>query len=57
VKDVSLLSLVLLRFGRVPCAVTQVIQATDNVARLDAWLDNFVTAQTLADVGISVHPV
>ena len=45
-----------LRFGRVPRAVKQVIQATDEVARLDAWLDNFVTAQTLADVGISAQP-
>ncbi len=44
------------RFGRVPRATEQLIRATQDVARLDAWLDNFATAQTLADVGIAAQP-
>jgi hypothetical protein len=44
------------RFGRVPQAVERVIAATTDIARLDAWLVNFVTAQTLADVGITTAP-
>jgi hypothetical protein len=43
------------RFGRVPRPVEQVIRATDDLARLDAWFDGAATAATLADVGIP-HP-
>jgi hypothetical protein len=42
------------RFGRVPRATEKLIRATEDTARLDAWLDNFATAQTLAEVGIAV---
>jgi hypothetical protein len=41
-----------LRFGRVPRPVEQVIRSTNDAAQLDKWLENFATAQTLADVGI-----
>jgi hypothetical protein len=44
------------RFGRVPRAVEQVIRATDDVTRLDAWLDAVVTAPALADMGIATQP-
>jgi hypothetical protein len=44
------------RFGRVPRATEQLIRATQDTTRLDAWLDNFATAQTLADVGIAAQP-
>jgi hypothetical protein len=40
------------RFGRLPRAVEQVIRGTDDVARLDAWLDEVVSAATLDEVGI-----
>jgi hypothetical protein len=42
-----------LGFGRVPRAVEQAIRATDDVARLDRWLDGVVTAATLDAVGIA----
>jgi hypothetical protein len=41
------------RFGRLPAAVKQEISASTDIARLDQWLNNFATAQTLADVGIA----
>jgi hypothetical protein len=41
------------RFGRVPRSVVQIIRTTADVARLDAWLDAFATAETLNDVGIT----
>jgi len=41
------------RFGRVTPRVEDAIAATDDLTRLDAWLDKFVTAQTIADFGIS----
>jgi hypothetical protein len=44
------------RFGRVPRATERLIRATQDTTRLDAWLDNFATAQTLADVGIAARP-
>jgi hypothetical protein len=43
------------RFGRVPRATEQLIRATQDTARLDGWLDNFATAQTLTDVGITAQ--
>jgi hypothetical protein len=49
-----LLRLLRQRFGRVPRPVEQIIRATNDVARLDTWLDALVNAATLADVGIAV---
>jgi hypothetical protein len=39
-----------------PRATEQLIRATQDTARLDAWLDNFPTAQPLAHVGIAAQP-
>jgi predicted transposase YdaD len=44
------------RFGKVPKAVERAVTATDDLARLATWLDRFVTAQTLNDVGIEPPP-
>jgi hypothetical protein len=55
-RQQTLVRLLRVRFGRVPLAVEQVIRATTEVARLDAWLDAVVTAPTLADVGIATQP-
>jgi len=40
------------RFGSVPSDVVRVVEATDDVERLDDWLDRFATAQTLEELGI-----
>jgi hypothetical protein len=40
------------RFGKVPKAVERAVNATDDGARLDTWLDRVVTAATLDEVGI-----
>ena len=41
------------RFDRVPRVVEQTIRATQDVARLDAWLEAVVRAATLNEVGIT----
>jgi hypothetical protein len=55
-RQETLLRQLRLRFDRVPRRVEQVIRTTNDVARLDAWLDAFVTAESLADMGISTTP-
>jgi len=40
------------RFKRLPRKIEARINATTNVAELQTWLDNFVDARTLADVGV-----
>jgi hypothetical protein len=55
-RQQTLVRLLHRRFGRVPRATEQLIRATKDTARLDAWLDNFANAQTLADVGIAAQP-
>jgi hypothetical protein len=55
-RQQTLVRLLRRRFGRVPRATEQLIRATEDTARLDTWLDNFATAQTLADVGIGAQP-
>jgi hypothetical protein len=40
------------KFGKVPKATEKIIAATDDVARLDAWLDQILAATTIAEVGI-----
>jgi hypothetical protein len=42
-----------LRFSRLPRALEQIIRGTDDLARLDAWLDGVVSAQRLDEIGIS----
>jgi hypothetical protein len=56
-RQQTLVRLLRRRFGRVPRATEQRIRATQDIARLDAWLDNFATAKTLGDVGITAPPV
>jgi hypothetical protein len=41
-----------LKFGRVPRAIEQTIQTTDNLRRLRTWLDRVVAAKTLGGVRI-----
>jgi hypothetical protein len=48
-----LIRLLWLRFGRLSRALEQVIRDTDDLARLDTWLDGVATAQTLDEIGIS----
>jgi hypothetical protein len=55
-RQETLVRLLRRRFGRVPRATEQLIRATADTTRLDAWLDNFATAQTLADVGTAAQP-
>jgi hypothetical protein len=40
------------QFGRVPKAVERAVNATDNSARLNTWIDRVLTAAALDDVGI-----
>src|SRR5262245_4024894 len=40
------------RFVHLPERVPDIIRVTNDATRLDAWLDNFVNTQTLADVGL-----
>ena len=40
------------RFKNVPEEIVRTIEATQDTAALDRWLDNFATAERLADVGI-----
>jgi hypothetical protein len=40
------------RFGKVPKSVERAVNATDDLARFDTWLDRVLTAPTLDDVGI-----
>ena len=52
-RQEMLMRLLRRRFKRVPRAVEEVIRATNDTARLDAWFDDAATAQALADVGIT----
>jgi ElaB/YqjD/DUF883 family membrane-anchored ribosome-binding protein len=55
-RQQTLVRLLRRRFGRVPRATEQLIRATQDTAQLDAWLDNFATARTLAEVGVAAQP-
>jgi predicted transposase YdaD len=44
------------RFPDVPQATTDVVNATRDVAQLDAWLDRVVSARNLDEVGIGPAP-
>ncbi len=48
----TLLRLLRLRFGDLPVETTNLIEGCTEPDQLDAWLDAFVTARTLAQVGI-----
>jgi hypothetical protein len=49
----TLINLLREKFGKVPRAVERTIAATDDVARLDAWLRRLVRVDTIDDVGIT----
>jgi hypothetical protein len=48
----ALLRLIRGRFGKVPRATEKVVQSTEDLGRLNAWVDAFAKARTLEDVGI-----
>jgi hypothetical protein len=48
----ALLELLRGRFKKVPKAVEKTVNATDDLARLEAWVVRFATATTLEEVGI-----
>ncbi len=51
-RQKTLVRQVRLRFGRVPRPVERLIRGTDDVARLDTWLDGMVTGKTLEELGL-----
>jgi hypothetical protein len=53
----ALLRLLRRRFREVPEGVVAVVEASTDLGRLNEWLDNFVTAKKLADVGIPLSPL
>ena len=40
------------RFRDLPAEIVQTIEATEDIAQLDQWLDRFATAKSLREVGI-----
>lgn len=55
-RQEMLLVLLRARFKKVPKAVERTIKATDDIARLDSWIERFATANTLDEVGIGDEP-
>jgi hypothetical protein len=56
VRRQTLLRLLRTRFGAVPSATVEAVNASRDIAQLDAWLDRFAVAKALADVGIQAAP-
>jgi hypothetical protein len=52
-KQQTLEKMLRLRFTRVPAAIQKTIEATDDSGKLDVWIERFVTANSLDDVGIN----
>lgn len=48
----TLLRLLRLRFGALPEAIVVQVEATDELERLNGWLDRFATATALEEIGI-----
>jgi len=42
--------------GAVPAAIVTAVEASRDIAQLDAWLDRFAVAKTLTEVGIKAGP-
>jgi predicted transposase/invertase (TIGR01784 family) len=55
-KRETLIRLLRLKFKRVPAAIEAEINATQDVRKLDDWLDELVTAKTLSDIHFSSRP-
>jgi hypothetical protein len=51
-----LLRLLRLKFKRIPPTIRATIQATENLQKLDTWLDEFATAEKLADIHFASRP-
>lgn len=51
-RRLTLLRLLRKRFGEVPRALEDVIEASEDIEQLDNWLDRFATAKALSQVGI-----
>jgi hypothetical protein len=52
-RQQMLLRLLRKRFRKVPAAVVKRIEATHEVAQLETWLDEFATANQLADMSLT----
>jgi hypothetical protein len=52
-RQQTLLRLLRRRFGDVPKATAAAVKGCKDVKQLDTWLDNFATANALADLGIN----
>lgn len=55
-RQEMLLRVLRARFKKVPKAVERTVKATEEVARLDIWIERFATANTLDEVGIGGEP-
>jgi hypothetical protein len=55
-RQEMLIRLLRRRFRCVSWRLVLLIGRTNDLVRLDAWLRNFATAQTLADVGLLTPP-
>ena len=51
-RQKTLIRLLGKRFGRLPAELVRAIEAAEDIAQLDEWLDGVVTAKALPDVGI-----
>jgi predicted transposase YdaD len=51
-RQQMLLRLLRLRFKKLPKAVERTVLTTEDLARLETWLDRFATANTLEEIGI-----
>jgi hypothetical protein len=51
-----LLRLLRLKFKRIPPTIRATINATENIQKFDAWLDELVTAEKLADMHFASRP-
>jgi hypothetical protein len=43
------------RFKEIPAETEQIVANTDDLARLQEWLDRFATAKSLKEVGITAE--
>ena len=51
-RQQMLLRLLRRRFKRLPKELVKTVESTQDIERLDTWLDRFATAARLDDVGI-----
>ena len=51
-RQQTLIRLLQKRFGELSADVVSAVESTDSKEQLDKWLDQIVTAKTLAEMGI-----